>query len=612
MKWNINQKYERVYYIDIAEDRAECWSEQGIEQIENASVRIGERIDAYVAEEDRAALKALLAPEHRDALLAASDGWEAEYAGLQDGVCRRMRCELDVTCRDGERRPTALCLCLRDLDGVACRRPQSREALLEAVSRAVVAAHYEETALVELPGGKIRPLLDREGGSREGLFVSGGQPYDECVRRMIEEMAWDQEDREQLAMLVLGRLEPLLRQQGRHVIRCRLKNDAGAFTWKQIECGLFPAADNFLMLLVSDVQQEEDVKATLREAAEAAQAASKAKSAFLANMSHEIRTPMNAIVGISEVLLRKELPKDILSSISTIQNSGTSLLGIINDILDFSKIETGKFEIVDVEYMLPSLLMDLSNVISVRLASKPVHFMMDIDPTLPNHFVGDDIRLKQILMNLLGNAVKFTHEGQIELKVRGHSLEEDRFELTFEVKDTGIGIKEEDLSKLFHTFSQVDTRKNRATTGSGLGLVISRNLARLMGGDLNVESVYGQGSVFTVKVIQRVPRYVPLGEVRDKNVRILICEQNEGILRGLSHTMEQLGLPYEVCREIDRVRDYPGMSHVLVRKRIFEKIQEKLEFMFDKSNILLILDNDELAEGTLMDYQQLQLPLITL
>ena len=226
--------------------------------------------------------------------------------------------------------------------------------------------------------------------------------------------------------------------------------------------------------------------------------------------------------------------------------------------------------------------------------------------------MGDDIRLKQILMNLLGNAVKFTHEGQIELKVRGHSLEEDRFELTFEVKDTGIGIKEEDLSKLFHTFSQVDTRKNRATTGSGLGLVISRNLARLMGGDLNVESVYGQGSVFTVKVIQRVPRYVPLGEVRDKNVRILICEQNEGILRGLSHTMEQLGLPYEVCREIDRVRDYPGMSHVLVRKRIFEKIQEKLEFMFDKSNILLILDNDELAEGTLMDYQQLQLPLITL
>jgi signal transduction histidine kinase len=162
-----------------------------------------------------------------------------------------------------------------------------------------------------------------------------------------------------------------------------------------VECSFFDERAGKVLFLCADAQAEEDARQRLLDAVEEAKAASKAKSAFLANMSHEIRTPMNAIVGISEVLLRKELPQEVLESLSTIQNSGSSLLGIINDILDFSKIETGKFEITDVEYMLPSLLMDISNVISVRLGSTPVWFMMDIDPKLPNHFIGDDIRKKR-------------------------------------------------------------------------------------------------------------------------------------------------------------------------------------------------------------------------
>ncbi|MCR5135879.1 MAG: response regulator [Oscillospiraceae bacterium] len=489
---------------------------------------------------------------------------------------------------------------------------EMRAAVLEEFCRFVVTGQYEETDLLDLGSGKLRALPERREERTAVFLTACAENYEDGIQKLIENNRDFPESAELLPTLLPDSLTEALHANRRHRIRCRIRNAEGEARWKLVQCGFFGEGEGHILLLVSDVQEEEDVKEQLRDAAEAAEAASKAKSAFLANMSHEIRTPMNAIVGISEVLLGKDLPKDILSSISTIQNSGSSLLGIINDILDFSKIETGKFEISDVEYMLPSLLMDISNVISVRLAGKPVYFVMDIDPNLPNHLVGDDIRLKQILMNLIGNAVKFTHEGYIDLCVRGKFLDGDSYELVFDVRDSGIGIKEEDLGKLFATFSQVDTKKNRATTGSGLGLAISRNLARLMGGDLTVTSVYGKGSTFTVRVVQRIPHYVPLGEVKDKNIRLLICEQNESLIFSLSRAAENLGLSYEVCREVDRIRDFQGMTHVLIRRKIFNGLREKIEFMFPHNNILLILDNDEHAEGSYMDYKQLQLPLITL
>ena len=473
-------------------------------------------------------------------------------------------------------------------------------------------SRYELCGILDTQRGSLRPLSGEDKAAPGRFFRASADDYDAQIRHFLEQDGLDEDDRAALSELLTEKLLPRLREQRRCTLRFRLADGRGGAAWKQADCAFLGEDESRVLLLVADIQEEENAKERLREAAEEAEAASRAKSAFLANMSHEIRTPMNAIVGISEVLLRRELPQDVLEALSTIQNSGSSLLGIINDILDFSKIETGKFEITEIEYMLPSLLMDISNVISVRLAGKKVWFMMDIDPALPNHFIGDDIRVKQILMNLLGNAVKFTHEGFVELRVRGEALEGDGFELRFDVIDSGIGIRQEDLGKLFDTFSQVDTRKNRGTGGSGLGLAISRNLARLMGGDLGVSSVYGQGSTFTVHIRQRVPRYAPLGKVKDKNLRLLICEQNEILVRGLSTSAENLGLSYEVCREVDKIREYPGMTHVLIRRRNFAAVQEKLNFMFPRSNILLVLDNDELPYSAYMDYKQLQLPLITL
>ena len=476
----------------------------------------------------------------------------------------------------------------------------------------MIRAHYEECGLIDVPSGRMSSFPE-ETWERGVFLAECGEDYDAGIRALMEGAACDDSDREALLVLRLENLVPKLDEEEVVPVRLKLRDEGGNPRWKRVECSWLDEERKQILFLSADIQDQEDVHQQLLDAVEEAESANKAKSAFLANMSHEIRTPMNAIVGISEVLLRKELPQDVLESLSTIQNSGSSLLGIINDILDFSKIETGKFEIIEVEYMLPSLLMDISNVISVRLSSKPVFFMMDIDPALPNHFIGDDIRVKQILMNLLGNAVKFTHEGFIELKVRGNYLDGDLFELRFDVRDSGIGIRQEDMNKLFATFSQVDTRKNRSATGSGLGLVISRNLSRLMGGDLNVSSVYGHGSVFSVIIRQRVPRYIPLGEVKDReSVHLLICEQNESLIRGLSRAAENLGLAYEVCREYDKIREYAGMTHVLIRRKIFSTLQEKLGFMYARTNILLVLENDELPDSAFMEYKQLQLPLITL
>jgi PAS domain S-box-containing protein len=252
-----------------------------------------------------------------------------------------------------------------------------------------------------------------------------------------------------------------------------------------------------------------DVTETYR-AREAAEAASRAKTSFLAAMSHEIRTPLNAIIGLSEIELQRELPPETRENLEKIYGSGSTLLGIINDILDISKIEAGNFELIPVDYDSPSLINDTVQLNVVRIGSKPITFRLFIDETLPTRLHGDELRVKQVLNNILSNAFKYTRAGVVTLRVRWEKKEDEAL-LTFAISDTGQGIRKENLGKLFTEYSQLEVRANRKIEGTGLGLSITKKLVEMMNGSIAVESEYGEGSVFTIQLRQGIIDERPIG-----------------------------------------------------------------------------------------------------
>ena len=247
---------------------------------------------------------------------------------------------------------------------------------------------------------------------------------------------------------------------------------------------------------------------------EEAQLATKSKSNFLSNMSHEIRTPLNSILGMNEMILRESSDKQVLEYATNIESSGSMLLSIINDILDFSKIESGKMEIVPVEYRLSSILNNLVNMIMPRVEKGGLELNVEIEPSIPEHLYGDEVRIRQILTNLLTNAVKYTDIGSVTLKMDYEKTGEDMLNLLITVKDTGCGIKEEDREKLFQSFQRVDETKNRNIEGTGLGLAITGRFVQMMDGTIQVESVYGVGSAFTAVIPQKFLSDEPTGDFK--------------------------------------------------------------------------------------------------
>ncbi|MBQ7066310.1 MAG: response regulator [Lachnospiraceae bacterium] len=285
------------------------------------------------------------------------------------------------------------------------------------------------------------------------------------------------------------------------------------------------------------------ISAELEKAKEDAENANKAKSQFLTRMSHEIRTPINAVLGMNEMILRESMEPETRKYAHDIKGSAKALLSLINEILDYSKIESGKIEIIPDNYEISSMFHDLYNMMSIRANDKGIDLKFDIDPNIPCEYYGDDIRIRQVLVNLLTNGLKYTIEGTVTMSVTG-KIEGENAILHYSVKDTGIGIKEEDLGKLFVQFERIEESRNRNIEGTGLGMNICAQLLRLMGSDLKVESEYGKGSEFYFDIVQKVTNFEPLGDFHkrifstdteyecDKNyvaedAKVLVVDDNE-------------------------------------------------------------------------------------
>lgn len=306
-----------------------------------------------------------------------------------------------------------------------------------------------------------------------------------------------------------------------------------------------------LLLDVTDTKHYVDDLIDMRQKADMANSA---KSDFLANMSHEIRTPMNAITGFAELCLREKN----YQYAADIKAAAKNLIAIINDILDISKIESGKLELVTSVYSVEDVLNDVISLVYVQLDGKNgIEFKIDIDKHLPKKLYGDEVRIKQILINLLGNAVKFTKAGYIGLSVREISRNGDMSSIMIKVTDTGIGIKREDISKLFSNFQQVDTKKNREIEGTGLGLSITKNLVEMMNGTITVESDYGKGSTFTVVLQQKIEdsshisvkaaKAAPASEEKSTvlyapDAKVLIVDDNKVNLKVTAQLLSQYGI----------------------------------------------------------------------
>ena len=268
---------------------------------------------------------------------------------------------------------------------------------------------------------------------------------------------------------------------------------------------IITAMETFITVLMFHTIENPDMKLIkeLNIARDQAERANSAKSDFLSNMSHEIRTPLNAIVGFSQALSEEDLPDQAKEEVKDIVMASETLLDLVNGILDISKIEANKLEIVNTEYSFKSMLNELVSLTKARLGEKPLDFRCSFDPSIPEYLYGDKVRVKQVILNLLTNAVKYTKEGWMEFKVS--SLQKDGVcRLIISVEDSGIGIKPESINKLFSKFERLDIEKNNTIEGTGLGLAITKKLLELMGGQIVVQSVYGEGSKFTIALDQRI------------------------------------------------------------------------------------------------------------
>ncbi|MCR5742697.1 MAG: response regulator [Lachnospiraceae bacterium] len=344
-------------------------------------------------------------------------------------------------------------------------------------------------------------------------------------------------------------------------------------------------------------------KIMLEDALDLAEHASKAKSDFLANMSHEIRTPMNSIVGMCELILREpDITPSITDYCFNIQSSGRNLLAIINDILDFSKIESGMMEIIESEFNIGSVLNDVINMAVTRKGNKKLEIIVLVDPEIPVGLIGDEMRIKQIMVNLMTNSIKYTPEGAVTLRIT-QSRQSYGINLNVSVEDTGIGIHKEDLEKLFTSFQQVDTKKNRAVEGTGLGLAICKRLVTKMGGFINVRSEYGKGSTFSFTLPIKVSNNDPFIVVKDSdNIRAVgyiglknrytdnitnMYKELIGSIKKDLHINTRFFMDFEDIRDV-LDRDIDNITHIFLGKDEYLEHKDYFNSLVDRAQVVII------------------------
>jgi len=331
----------------------------------------------------------------------------------------------------------------------------------------------------------------------------------------------------------------------------------------------------------------------LHKTMDALKEASKAKSDFLAKMSHEIRTPMNAIIGMAELALRKNMSDAVREHIITVKQAGNNLLSIINDILDISKIESGKLEIVPGDYQFSSLINDVVSIIRMRIIDSSISFVVNIDSRIPSSLFGDETRIRQVLLNILSNAVKYTKKGFVSFSVSG-KINEGTVLLTIDVSDSGSGVKPEDLKKLFGEFVQVDLATHKGVEGTGLGLAITKNLIKMMDGDIKVRSEYGRGSSFIITLPQKIRSLKPVAEVENpKEKKVLVYELNKIYAGSIAGTVGNLGVECECVESDEELRKKlkkENYTFLLVSYPKFENAKKIIQELDSKTKMVVLTE----------------------
>lgn len=338
------------------------------------------------------------------------------------------------------------------------------------------------------------------------------------------------------------------------------------------------------------------------------------KNDFLVNVSHEIRTPINAVCGMSEVILQEDLPIDVRRDVVDIQTAGRNLLSTVSNILDFSELDSGKLELANESYNITSTITDIINMALTMDNGKHLELIVDCDADLPSNLLGDEQKFRRIVMNLLGNAIKFTKEGGVILRIKGRR-EAYGINLSVSVRDSGIGIKRADLEKIFTSFSQVDTKRNREEGGVGLGLAITQALVGSMGGFITVDSTPGVGSEFQFTIPQRVLDDTPIVSIQDKKNLYVACYINmdkydytivrEGYEGCIQHIVSQLGFPLRNCRnlmELKRRVERENYSHIFIGWEEYCEDRTFFEELSAKRTVVLFINYDQelLVQGQML------------